>query len=233
MFETSPTIAELAKALSAAQGEVEGAVKGKANPAFRSKYADLAAVWDACREALTKHGLAVIQSPGPCADGRMEMTTMLAHASGEWMRGTLTIPLAKVDAQAYGSATTYARRYALAAFVGVAPEDDDGNAATAAAPRAQPRQDPAPTGRKTGAQAKRDGDHERIIGEIDRLTKDGLADWLANFDRYTADLPLSWLDPMRDRLHLRRDELFGKRGDPGQDGDSLDAEYRAAVGASA
>ena len=91
MFDTSPTIAELAKALSAAQGEVEGAVKGKANPAFRSKYADLAAVWDACREALTKHGLAIVQSPGPCADGRMEMTTMLAHASGEWMRGTLTI----------------------------------------------------------------------------------------------------------------------------------------------
>ena len=233
MFETSPTIASLAKALSAAQGEVEGAVKGRKNDHFRSKYADLAAVWDACREALTKHGLAVVQSPGPCADGRMEMTTMLAHASGEWMRGTLTIPLAKVDAQAYGSATTYARRYALAAFVGVAPEDDDGNAATAAAPRVQPRQDHSQTGRKTGAQAKRDGDHERIIGEIDRLTKDGLADWLANFDRYTADLPLSWLDPMRDRLHLRRDELFGKSGDPGQDGDSLDAEYRAAVGGAA
>jgi hypothetical protein len=225
MFETSPTIASLAKALSAAQGEVEGAVKGKANPAFRSKYADLAAVWDACREALTKHGLAVVQSPGPCADGRMEMTTMLAHASGEWMRGTLTIPLAKVDAQAYGSATTYARRYALAAFVGVAPEDDDGNAATAAAPRAQrpapvppePRaQRPAPVappempngGRKSSAQAKRDGDHDRIIGEINRLSKEGLADWLANFDDLTADQPLSWLDPYRDKLELRRQELF-------------------------
>jgi hypothetical protein len=230
MFDTSPTIASLAKALAAAQGEVEGAVKGRANPAFRSKYADLAAVWDACREALTKHGLAVVQSPGPCADGRMEMTTMLAHASGEWMRGTLTIPLAKVDAQAYGSATTYARRYALAAFVGVAPEDDDGNAATAAAPRAQPRAEPGSMGgRKSGAQAKRDGDHDRIIGEIDRLTKDGLADWLANFDRYTADLPLSWLDPMRDRLHLRRDELFGK----GQAEDEMDAAFRGAVGAAA
>jgi hypothetical protein len=84
-------------------------------------------------------------------------------------------------------------------------------------------------GRKSGAQAKRDGDHERIIGEIDRLTKDGLADWLANFDRYTADLPLSWLDPMRDRLHLRRDELFGK----GQAGDEMDEAFRGAVGAAA
>jgi hypothetical protein len=229
MFDTSPTIAELAKALSAAQGEVEGAVKGKANPAFRSKYADLAAVWDACREALTKHGLAVVQSPGPCADGRMEMTTMLAHASGEWMRGTLTIPLGKADAHGYGSAVTYSRRFALAAFVGVAPEDDDGNAAAASAPK---REAPAPAtagGRKTGAQAKRDGDHERIIGEIDRLTKDGLADWLANFDRYTADLPLSWLDPMRDRLHLRRDELFGK----GQADDDMDAAFSGAVGRAA
>ena len=231
MFDTSPTIAELAKALSAAQGEVEGAVKGKANPAFRSKYADLAAVWDACREALTKHGLAIIQSPGPCADGRMEMTTMLAHASGEWMRGTLTIPLAKVDAQAYGSATTYARRYALAAFVGVAPEDDDGNAAAAAAPK---REAPAPTnGRKTPAQAKRDGDHERMIAEIDRLSRDGMADWLANFDRYTSDLPLAWLDPMRDRLHLRRDELFGNSGDAhGQDG-TMEAAFAGAVGRAA
>ena len=227
MFETSPTIAALAKALSAAQGEVEGAVKGKENPAFRSKYADLAAVWDACREALTKHGLAIVQSPGPCADGRMEMTTLLAHSSGEWMRGTLTIPLAKVDAQAYGSATTYARRYALAAFVGVAPEDDDGNAAAAAAPR---REAPAPMGgRKTPAQAKRDGDHERVMAEVDRLTKDGLADWLANFDRYTSDLPLAWLDPIRDRLHLRRDELFGKP----QPEDEMTEAFAGAVGRAA
>ena len=227
MFETSPTIAALAKALSAAQGEVEGAVKGKKNDHFGNKYADLAAVWDACREALTKHGLAIVQSPGPCADGRMEMTTMLAHSSGEWMRGTLTIPLAKVDAQAYGSATTYARRYALAAFVGVAPEDDDGNAAAAAAPKAH--QPAMASGRKTPAQAKRDGDHERVMAEIDRLTKDGLADWLANFDRYTSDLPLSWLDPIRDRLHLRRDELFGKP----QPEDEMTAAFAGAVGRAA
>lgn len=210
MFDTSPTIASLAKALSAAQGEVEGAVKGRKNDHFHSKYADLAAVWDACREALTKHGLAVIQSPGPCADGRMEMTTMLAHASGEWMRGTLTIPLGKADAHGYGSAVTYSRRFALAAFVGVAPEDDDGNAAAASAPRVQrvaPPEMPS-GGRKSSAQAKRDGDHERIVSEINRLSKEGLADWLANFDDLTADQPLSWLDPYRDKLELRRQELF-------------------------
>ncbi|MCA6302073.1 MAG: ERF family protein [Phenylobacterium sp.] len=231
MFDQSPTIAALAKALSAAQGEIEGAVKGKNNPAFRSKYADLSAVWDACREALSKNGLSVIQSPGPCADGRMEMTTVLAHASGEWMRGTLTIPLGKVDAQAYGSATTYARRYALAAFVGVAPEDDDGNAASASAPKASPRSEPtaSASGRKTPAQAKRDGDHERLNAEIDRLTLDGLADWFANFDRYTADQPIQWLDPIRDRLELRRQELMGKPSPA----DAMDEGYRAAVGGAA
>jgi len=112
----------------------------------------------------------------------------------------------------------------------VAPEDDDGNAAAAAAPK---REAPAPApinGRKNSAQAKRDGDHERVMNEVDRLTKEGMADWLANFDAYTSDLPLSWLDPIRDRLHLRRDELFGNSGSLGQDGDSLDAEYHAAVG---
>lgn len=133
-METSPTVAALADALAKAQASVEGATKGKVNPAFKSKYADLASVWEACREALTQNGLSVIQSPGELADGRMEMTTMLLHQSGEWVRGSLTIPLGKIDAQGYGSATTYARRFALAAFVGVAPEDDDGAAASKAAP---------------------------------------------------------------------------------------------------
>lgn len=135
MLTQSENIAALSAALSKAQGEVEGAIKGKDNAHFKSKYADLASVWEACRDALSTNGLAVIQSPGPLAEGRMEMTTMLVHSSGEWVKGVLTIPLGKVDAHGYGSATTYARRFALAAFVGVAPEDDDdGNAASAAAP---------------------------------------------------------------------------------------------------
>jgi hypothetical protein len=88
----------------------------------------------------------------------------------------------------------------------------------------------APPQRKSGAQAKRDGDHDRIIGEIDRLTKDGLADWLANFDAYTAELPLSWLDPMRDKLELRRQELFAPHLDAEAD---MDAAFSGAVGRAA
>lgn len=134
MIEQSESIAALAKALVAVQGSVEGAVKGKVNPAFKSKYADLSSVWEACREPLVANGLSVVQFPGEMVDNRMTLTTQLNHESGEWMRCTLSIPLTKADAQGYGSAVTYARRYALAAVVGVCPEDDDGNAAAKFAP---------------------------------------------------------------------------------------------------
>jgi hypothetical protein len=143
MIEQSPTIAKLAAALVQVQGIVEGAKKDAENPAFKRdgksmKYADLTAVWEACREPLTTNGLSVVQFPGEMIENRMTMTTQLTHESGEWMRGTLSIPLSKVDAQGYGSAVTYARRYALAAVVGVCPEDDDGNAASQRGSRQEP-----------------------------------------------------------------------------------------------
>lgn len=145
-MEMSDDIKELATAFSKAQASVEGAAKDSANPHFKNKYADLASVWSACREALTKNGLSIAQFPGELIDNRMTMTTMLMHSSGQWMRETLSIPLSKVDAQGYGSATTYARRYALAAVVGVCPEDDDGNAASQPAPRQNGTQQQRPVG---------------------------------------------------------------------------------------
>ncbi len=134
-MQQSESIAALAAALSKAQATIEGAVKGKVNPAFKSKYADLSSVWDACRAQLTDNGLSVVQFPGEVVDGRMTLTTQLTHSSGEWMRATMAVPITKADAQGAGSAITYARRYALAAVVGVSPEDDDGNAASRPAPR--------------------------------------------------------------------------------------------------
>lgn len=125
---TSEQINELATALAKAQGEMGGAVKDAANPFFKSKYADLASVWDACRGSLSKHGLAVIQSPS--ADGvRVSVDTLLTHASGQWMRGTVSVSAKEDSPQAVGSCITYLRRYALQSFVGVAPEDDDAEAA--------------------------------------------------------------------------------------------------------
>ncbi len=126
--EHSPTIGALGKALSLAQGAMEGAKKDSENPHFRSKYADLASVWAACRAPLAANGLAVIQTTVPEQGGVLVVTT-LVHESGEWVRGRLFMPAAKQDAQGFGSACTYARRFALAAIVGIAPEDDDANAA--------------------------------------------------------------------------------------------------------
>jgi len=121
-------------ALSKAQAQIKGAAKDAANPFFKSKYADLASVWEACREAITSNGLAVIQSP-EMLDGIVGITTKLVHETGEVEESFLPLPLkAGAGAQDYGSAITYMRRYALAAMVGVAPEDDDGNQAQSAAP---------------------------------------------------------------------------------------------------
>lgn len=136
-MEFSPAgIAQLATALAAAQAEIKSASKDKDNPHFRSKYADLASVWDACRDAITKHGLAVSQTIATSDNREVHVATVLLHKSGEWIKDTLTVPAVQATPQAIGSAITYARRYALAAIVGVAPDDDDdGHAATRGTPR--------------------------------------------------------------------------------------------------
>jgi hypothetical protein len=125
----SDTINELAAALAKAQGAIQPALKQSENPYFKSSYADLASVWRACRDALSKNGLAVVQLVR-VVDKTVEVETLLTHASGQWIAETLKLPVAKPDIQGTGSAITYTRRYALAAMVGVAPEEDDGNAAS-------------------------------------------------------------------------------------------------------
>lgn len=125
----SENISELSKALATAQGLIGNAVKDAANPFFKSSYSSLASVREACQEHLSKAGIAVIQSP-TYIGGAQYLCTTLAHSSGQWMRGFYPINPVKNDPQGVGSAITYARRYALAAMTGVAPEDDDGNAAS-------------------------------------------------------------------------------------------------------
>ena len=134
----SESIAGLAAALAKAQGAMKGAVKDSANPFFKSKYADLASVVEAIRAAFSANGLSYIQTLEPSDKDEVRVETTLLHASGEWIScGVLSLPVSKADAQGYGSALTYARRYSLSAAVGVAPEDDDGNAAVAAKPNAK------------------------------------------------------------------------------------------------
>ena len=130
---TSETIADLAAALAKAQLTMTGAKRDADNPYFKSRYADLASVRDACLGALNTNGISVTQWPRLVSVGDhewfVEVETRLTHASGQWMADTLALPLAKADAQGVGSCITYARRYALAAVAGVAPDDDDGEAA--------------------------------------------------------------------------------------------------------
>jgi hypothetical protein len=127
----SESITNLATALAMAQMNIKGAVKDSANPFFKSKYADLSSVVEAIRPAFGQCGLSYIQRIEPSDRDEVRVETILLHASGEWLScGVLNLPVSKADAQGYGSALTYARRYSLAAACGVAPEDDDGNAAS-------------------------------------------------------------------------------------------------------
>lgn len=129
-MNTSPTIAELTKALSKAQGQFDHAKKDVKNEFFKSKYADLASVIDAVKKPLSDNGLAVIQTTEFTEDGKMHLITLLSHISGEWINGRFPINPIKSDPQGIGSAMTYARRYAYLAITGIASEDDDGNAAS-------------------------------------------------------------------------------------------------------
>lgn len=126
----SDSIAALAAALSKAQADITGALKDSSNPFFKSKYADLASCWDACRKQLSANGLAVIQTTDIIADNLVLITT-LAHSSGEWVKSITPILMKDHSPQAQGSGITYARRYALAAIVGLAQIDDDAEAAQA------------------------------------------------------------------------------------------------------
>src|SRR5574343_335134 len=155
----SETVGTLFAALAKAQGAMEAAIKDSENPHFKSAYADLASVWDACRGALSANDLAVIQMPSAYGNV-VTVSTYLGHSSGEWIEGKLTLLARSSSPQDVGSAITYARRYGLSAAVGVAPDDDDdGNAATFG-------NTPPPTERPKRAEPKKKDDVQRIHAEL-------------------------------------------------------------------
>jgi hypothetical protein len=122
----------LASAMARAFGAIDKALKSAKNPHFKSKYADLTAVIETIKPALVENGLFFTQQPMPAPNG-VQIRTVLHHYSGDLLdMGTLFVPANKNDAQGYGSALTYARRYALVTAFGVPTEDDDGNAAVKA-----------------------------------------------------------------------------------------------------
>lgn len=174
MIEHSPELGKLILAVHRVQGAVGGVKKDAKNPHFKNRYATLEAVIDAARPALQANGMAFTQAPGAIVDGAVEITTMLMHTSGEWLRSTLHVPLAKRDAQGVGSAITYGCRYSLMAALGLPPVDDDGQAAVA--PAKAPDAPAKPLG---PAYAEGENPADMLQSEIDRIdTAQGVIDFM-------------------------------------------------------
>jgi hypothetical protein len=171
-MNTSEQIDKLAEALAAAQGEIKAATKDAQNPFFKSSYATLDSVWNACRESLSKHGLAVVQVP-MMDQSELRLVTRLCHASGQWIEGNLILKPSKDDLQGIGSAITYGRRYMLGAMVGVATDaDDDGNEATTQGRNQKPPQGKSESkqdSKKTGAKVENKDDLLKIVNSVDRV----------------------------------------------------------------
>ena len=128
-MQKSESITNLATALSLAQGAMGKAAMSSTNPHFKSKYADLESLWDACKPHLTSNGLSVVQLPS-CEAGQYYVETILLHSSGEWLSGRCFIQPGKLDPHGIMSSYTYARRGGLQAMVGLCGDsDDDGNSA--------------------------------------------------------------------------------------------------------
>ena len=130
-MKKSDSISELAKAFAKTQQELKQPLKDAKNPFFKSTYVPLENVAESITETATKNGLSFSQEPS-FDDGMVTVTTLVMHNSGEWIEyAPLKLKPVKNDPQAYGSAITYAKRYALSAIFGITSDkDDDGNEAT-------------------------------------------------------------------------------------------------------
>jgi hypothetical protein len=143
-FRHSEQMDQVFAALAEAQKVMDGAKKDATNPHFRSKYADLESVMDACRVPLANNGLAVLQ-PTSANGAKVTVTTLIGHKSGQWIAADLEMTSAQNTPQGIGSTITYGRRYGLSSMVGIAPEDDDGTAGSIPGSNAtQQYQAPAP-----------------------------------------------------------------------------------------
>jgi hypothetical protein len=147
---------ELGAAMAKAQAEIKAAIKdsqGQVGTSRNYRYADLASVWDACRVALTKNGLSVIQTTDFDKDEVWLVTTLL-HSSGDSIASRYPLRPQQQTPQGYGSSLTYARRYCLASIVGVVSDEDDDGLAASQRGNYEPPAKPAPREDATLAKAK-------------------------------------------------------------------------------
>jgi hypothetical protein len=187
----SAQLDKLFEALSIAQASMQGAKKDSENPFFKSKYADLHSVWEACKTALTANGLSVSQVMWPMGD-KTVLVTILGHSSGQWIKSMLPLPLLKTDVQSLGATITYCRRFALASIVGVSQIDDDGETAMIPArenPKAAIKVDVGALAKVVldSIQLEHDEHLVEYMNEVQKLSKGTLPSvvqqWLGNPER--------------------------------------------------
>ena len=182
----SPEIKDLVSALAKAQGGMKPAVFNRINPHFKTRYADFTSCMDACRSALSDNGLAVMQTC-ETIDGKLNLVTMLAHTSGQWMKSEFPLIASKMDSQGIGSAMTYAKRYSLCGMVGIVADeegDDDGEAAVGRGRqeelvRQPPRPQPNPQ-ISTKLNTQQVQALKELDARLDQKAKSTLYSWLAS-----------------------------------------------------
>jgi hypothetical protein len=194
----SESIGELMSSLLAAKKKFKPAVKDSENPHFHSKFVSLTGVLDAVEGALLDNDI-LLSQPIDVIDGKNVLVSRLMHVSGQWMASYYQLNPVKSDPQAEGSALTYARRYAAMALLGIAPEDDDGEAAS----RAQQRQRSEPV--DTPEAAPSASDWAQFIAGA------STANELNDIARRLAASPLSPAarKPLKETWSARMNELQG------------------------
>lgn len=196
----SAEIGELASALASAQAELSPAAKNAQNPHLKNRYADIAAVYEAIRETLPKHGLSVSQIIMP-HESKARVRTLLMHKSGQWLASECLMPLDRNGGpQGMGSAITYARRYSLSAIVGVVSEDDDD--AEAAQPRrqqqAQPQQRREPAQPRRPEPVRQAAPKSQGDGQVDMITDAQVKMMMALFNKCGMDVREVRLERVRE-----------------------------------
>lgn len=216
-MQRSESIADIAAALALAQAEIENATKNAANPHFRSRYADLAEVLNTARPVLAKHGIAVVQSTS-YADKLVHVDTLLTHKSGQWLESHASAPIGKDDVQGVGSVTTYLRRYSLAAMVGIAQEDDDGESAVRTPPQKAAPVQPAevkPRKRVASEQAKAAAKSVLATGLLAALDDIKLSTTLPEHEQLA----------LRVLMQQRRAEIAGGTWEAGDEREALAGQW--------
>lgn len=188
-FEFSDPINEIAAALAKGKSAAGTAKKNSTNPHLKNKYADLGEVDAVYRDAYLPQGIVVTQWP-LSGGGEKEVrlcTLVMHHASGQWIKAIAALPAVKSDPQAYGSAITYARRYALAAALGIiADEDDDGNRASRQPAPEQPKSEPRPVDLAALERDIKSMSEAKSLAELDAMAKKVATSWPSHRNAVTV-----------------------------------------------